>query len=513
MAILKNGEWKAPFWGKAHNVIGGRDPLGMQSSSVATYGKMLPGLTNLTDRIRYYGFFSWIMKHFQVDPVYWNQLGFTNYIRRCELLFAYINLYDGDITGISGSDYVHNHVCKDDTTIADLANGADYRPESTYWKLKAGSFGQYYLGSMQNMGLVKKENNILSITTTGEKLAAKFEQKFSAETKSKFFSLVEKGRATGKDIGTLSNQLRVINIEGDEKDFYHRILLAYDHGFSERKLYTELRKKSLTFILKSMENGVLLNLIDAPKLAYKMFGKDSTENRSAVTGWYYYQLNEYCHYAIETIFWGILFELQNRGNAELSSFMKECAEEVLKTDKFDENWREAVIVKDQDKHLYDLDEFVANIKANMKAGETYLAMANGFAMLFKIHLRNVESLEALYKLSTELGFRRDGDCLEVFSYLQQTPELELQDLILKLIQRFIIDRHMLVAYRKMGLTNQNSLKFHIEDGIIWFRNIIEPVWTTPRLKVLGQILVDLDIINELRTEVNTKSEFCGMLNE
>lgn len=46
------------LWGKRHQFIQGFDPLGMQATPTATYSYLLPGITNPTNRIRYYGFFN-----------------------------------------------------------------------------------------------------------------------------------------------------------------------------------------------------------------------------------------------------------------------------------------------------------------------------------------------------------------------------------------------------------------------------------------------------------------------
>ena len=38
----------------------GLDPLGMQNSGVVLYQALLPGISNVTLRMRYYGFFCWL---------------------------------------------------------------------------------------------------------------------------------------------------------------------------------------------------------------------------------------------------------------------------------------------------------------------------------------------------------------------------------------------------------------------------------------------------------------------
>ena len=38
----------------------GLDPLGMQNAGVVLYQALLPGISNITLRMRYYGFFCWL---------------------------------------------------------------------------------------------------------------------------------------------------------------------------------------------------------------------------------------------------------------------------------------------------------------------------------------------------------------------------------------------------------------------------------------------------------------------
>ena len=38
----------------------GLDPLGMQNLGVALYQRLMPGISNVTLRMRYYGFYCWL---------------------------------------------------------------------------------------------------------------------------------------------------------------------------------------------------------------------------------------------------------------------------------------------------------------------------------------------------------------------------------------------------------------------------------------------------------------------
>ena len=48
-----------PFWAKHLTERSGRDPLAIQNSSIVIYSTMVVGITNVTNRIRYMGFYCW----------------------------------------------------------------------------------------------------------------------------------------------------------------------------------------------------------------------------------------------------------------------------------------------------------------------------------------------------------------------------------------------------------------------------------------------------------------------
>ncbi|MCP1835705.1 hypothetical protein J2R76_004045 [Bradyrhizobium sp. USDA 4532] len=50
-----------PAW-TDHRRKNGLDPLGMQNSSLALYQTLLPGVGNVTLRMRYYGLYAWLCR-------------------------------------------------------------------------------------------------------------------------------------------------------------------------------------------------------------------------------------------------------------------------------------------------------------------------------------------------------------------------------------------------------------------------------------------------------------------
>lgn len=162
MAVLQKGNSIYPFWGENINLITGLDPLGLQVTSEATYATMLPGLSNLTNRLRYYGFYCWLIDFYFKKENKGNQTEQYRFIRRAELLIALLMQKERKgITQITGSDFASNLINNGTSNTFDLAAGADKDSgnEKTYWKYPSGAFGQYYFGAMSALSLVVRYEN------------------------------------------------------------------------------------------------------------------------------------------------------------------------------------------------------------------------------------------------------------------------------------------------------------------------------------------------------------------
>ena len=52
-------------WVEPAKPIRGLDHLGVQAPCIALYAQLLPGITNVTDRARYYSFYPWLIRSFE----------------------------------------------------------------------------------------------------------------------------------------------------------------------------------------------------------------------------------------------------------------------------------------------------------------------------------------------------------------------------------------------------------------------------------------------------------------
>src|SRR3546814_9283049 len=97
---------------------------GLQATSIRIYQSLVPNITNITNRLRYYAYFPWLIelyekKHHSDDPA-----RFARFMRRGEALYALatvINAMDGS-DGLGGANWANQQ--------HDVArsNGIDFRP-------------------------------------------------------------------------------------------------------------------------------------------------------------------------------------------------------------------------------------------------------------------------------------------------------------------------------------------------------------------------------------------------
>ena len=106
MAVIKKNQILAPFLGAKLNFIPGQDPMGMLNIGEQIFSMLLPGLNNVTDRIRYYSFYCWFFGWYAKAIGSENPKEQRNYLRRAEYLLALISVpeNEGGIAGITKAE-------------------------------------------------------------------------------------------------------------------------------------------------------------------------------------------------------------------------------------------------------------------------------------------------------------------------------------------------------------------------------------------------------------------------
>ena len=523
MAVLKKSNWEAPFFGKSNDYSTGRDSLGLQTTSQASYSTLLPGLTNLTNRIRYYGFYCWLLE------IYSKEIGDTNpkvqneFVRRAEYQIALImKLHEDEATQIPGSLFAADEITKKmSESEFDLKFGADVeKGKNTYWKYSSGAFGQYYSGALQTIGLIvhREDSPVFACTqheddsiVTGTVLAAAFNKNISNAVKQTFLNNIKDGVLKKADSQTLYKELSITTIpkNSTEWELYTKMLFSNDQPlFQNEDNQTFFRKDSMLSVLTYIQqDNTTENWTSFSRELYNKKGTDFLNKETESShGWYYYQLNEYWHFGVETIFWCILETLRiEYFQVELSVFLNEfnaTFKSALKKSNFIDDEAQKlneIIDKIEETNAWELSE---QIRKSIKESDASKTLFLGFKMLLSIYKQNKSEFDKLRIIAKNFGMERDGDCINGLNDFSLWLEKPIADVLEIFILKNVINRHLEIAYRKMGTGTKNTLKFSYEDNTIKHVETMSPVWTTPRIYAMYSFFKDLGYItkgNEIST--------------
>jgi len=293
MAQYKQTEITNVYWASNEGFKGGRDPLGIQNSSIATYSKLLPGLTNLTSHIRYYSLYCWLLSEYdELEKAKKTTLHQYNFIRRAELAMALI-MKDQGVGAVVGALFVSQgrYQFKEDG-VYDIANGADYESNDKYWTFRSGALGQYYLGSLVYYELIKVEEERFYLRNKGKDLADAVRHTVDERICRIYIECILNGSLAEKSIEYLQ-PLALHRIVVDSEEWYrlNELLTKSDKDSS-------LRRETIWLLLNDMSKGVDVNSF--VKSRFMHMDKDCCIQASF--GWYFYYLCEGLHYSIDSFF-------------------------------------------------------------------------------------------------------------------------------------------------------------------------------------------------------------------
>ncbi len=521
MAVLQKGKSLFPFWGTSINLIMGLDPLGLQTTSEATYSSLLPGISNLTNRLRYYGFYCWLLDFYFKREKKGNSTEQYRFIRRAELMIALMmQSQRGNVQQITGSNFATNLLVTVTDEFFDLAVGADRDDPSkpTYWKYPSGAFGQYYSGAMQTLALIITAINedgdiIYNISqphprqkVSGKQLAEAFDATLTPEIKELLYTNIKSGRLYQSDITRLIDYYAIdkVNPDSDEWTLYVSMLLDKDEPSQEiEELFTFSRRETIQSLLRlATLNGNKYEWYKFLLTCYqKKLGNDADPAGETHIGWYCYQLNEYWQFACGSIFWAVLQNLYRYQQEQyLPHFIDELSdaihEEICKD--INKSTESKLIVTDVLSNMPDgeIEEDLKNSIQTRASDNPFIAAKNGFLLLLQLYKNNKEQLHPLKEFMSRRQIVRDGNMVDGILTIHAARNDTLKSFIEQFILRNIIYRHQMVAIRKMGNGTQATHKFIIEEQYIRFIEIFPPRNTSPRMYALQNIMYDLQVIDE-----------------
>src|SRR5690348_9223046 len=177
------------------------------------YRTLVPGLTNVTNRLRYYSYFCWVARRYEHAHHADDEQRWSRFIRRAEALFALATqLADIEGTdGLAGSDWATAMLKSGVAESFDLGRHTDSPGErggAQYLQARFGNFGQFYKRSMTEVGFLDASERIPIVNKQrGDPLADAFEESIGAQNRQLVIAALDSGRVRKSDLLKIGNAM------------------------------------------------------------------------------------------------------------------------------------------------------------------------------------------------------------------------------------------------------------------------------------------------------------------
>lgn len=530
------------FWLIPPTEIGGLDHLGTQAPCVLIYGQLLPGITNVTDRARYYSLYPWLIWSYDHRYPKDDASLFVEYFRRADCLLTLVSERHARQTDSDNERHGAAMVGRIQllSALNRLENGqvlqlSHYTAQTSphrYFKNQLGGLGQYYAGTLVELGLMDSSTRPWFRYTKqyGAPLAEAVDR---AVPGNRFWSVVESDTVTLEDLDALSSFCACGLAESQEECVALReIFFDTNKRFGEEGIE---RRKSLGLIQQLVSalpegNDLSEDLFRACAYSGALPGAvvwpvpETLHNTLA--HWQIYVRNDLLSIACQTLLALSLRKLQpqlaleRRFYSTVESFAAAfSAEKDI----------QSVISK---LGVSTFGEFVQKIGAqapNRQHWETEdheLQIGKKLLEGWKRNETDGSIIDNLLKLIALLAFRDDTvqppyaalaispDALvdypiHLLSFRQRIEKwasLSVTEMLSDLII-WCLNTHLRVALRKLRQTNRST--FHLrptERGLeVVGDDIPPPAQTTPRFRQAVQILRDIGVLSRNASALNRQT--------
>lgn len=491
-----------PSWTKAGSWTLGRDPLGMQATSVRLYRSLVPGLTNVTNRLRYYSFYCWVIQHYEDTEHSGAEAKWRIFIRRAEALYALAcNVVDPERSdGLAGGLWAGAFRQALPTDTIDLRPHTDQPGQSgQYLKATRGNFGQFYIASMTEVGLLAPSSRIPIVSDQlGRDMAKAFAESVG-KTTALISSAIKIGMVTPAELEEIGEAAHPSRIPADSREM--NLLRSYLLATNEQEGNGTARRSSAWLLLDLLRSGVSAEDESGIRKAFYNRrlpdGSDYQASGLTIDRWKAFQANELCHIAFEAILNGLLTELQNYPlGLEPNILQKKLLDPILaKLGTKGRSWLDwateiGIGFAGSEETLA---EPILTALRDVEHASNQDGLSNALQLIATLWLRWARTETSVRDMIERHAGRGGRSLAGVLRTLDGQASSSVEDAVIHTVRRHLIADHLTIAGRKLAASGTFTYHFTLSDGVISDGRTTTYAYTNPRLKNLIRFLRDADL--------------------
>jgi len=469
----------------------------MQNSGVILYQSLLPGISNVTLRMRYYGYYCWVSETYARCGATSDFEAWRNWVRRAEALYALVSARAGE-TGVGGVDWANRRLAAEERII-DFAAAASTDPsQERYLRQSLGVFGGAYYTQMAEMGLFTENRHGIQVATRdlGRRAANLFADAIGPDLAKLLRQKIIAARVSVRDLDRLEAIApSQVQLKSEERSFYEALLFAREKSPGKS---AASRSATLSLILETANaiaerpgsEDVRWHLFDPPQ-------NPLPEHLEAQRlSWEAYQCQDLMQVASAALLaWAVAIINADGQGQTLSGIRDEVVSRLSghDDDAFAASWRDFRLSRDPATISY--QELWNDLRSARGAPADRAISA--ITLMATLHQRLWTRSDLAEAAARGLSGRGSARSLRTeLDWL----EAEETDTVVERIADYVIERvvrrHSWVAMQKLRWQRDYTFLFELRDGRLFFLAGYQPVATTPRLDPAIQFLEDIHLLDE-----------------
>ncbi len=515
-------------WVKPPNAIGGLDHLAVQAPCISLYGKMLPGITNVTDRARYYSFYPWVVWSLEKNGHRYGET-FVDLFRKADCLFTLIAERHAKVDGGDRDDHAAATVGSGNMAVpvskireghsVKLSDYACCEGTTRYFKNKLGGLGQYYLGVFRELKMLTGDlqTGIKNIREVGGVIAETVDRSVKREL---FFRTIDEDVVSAARLDELKSFCPcALKASADEHAKLKELFFGEGQFAGQDAL---ARRRSLRMLLSLTDSlaqcGVTIDIEPFRGCTYSGALPDkskwplSERIENTRQQWAVYQRNELLSLAVQGIFYVILHAYDESGQQFHS--VEDLARWFLASPEVESidptlplNYSVKSLIADSGSWLASIEDWTnVNHEVHLAGSIATLCGSREDAITRRsaILLASLKILIALQcRSETKEGY---SDFVFQPNYFQAYPinlqtfnqyssnlwgGLTTREWIGWLATTWGVHTHLMVALRKLRGQSQSTFRIRPSDRGLEIISVPDAVFTSPRFRQTVRILKDI----------------------